>query len=393
VIYDETNGAQITAMTGLATSTEWTPDVLLFSFELPTNARGAAADCTSISIKLISTTAGNVGWHQVELYANLLDNPSLDTGAVADPWIPYGWTNSGLDAGDAEQELVIRHSEGASWQVNPGANIESITEQVITTSGKFYALGYYLRNSILAESNASGAQSNTLSFQATLGTQAVYLYPSVGTSWTKFVLVGRATANNFIFTNYCFDWGDGNVKYIDDQYVIALDDVTLTVTPASAANSAEGTGIRADGYDLLSTPTAGEMAANWWYAEVFITPRHSDATVALFGIATPCWIEFRYNAANTIVLDWSAANTLRLRIVTGGVTYTGTWATGGGAVLAGTKYLVTIEQYYGEYRLFVGGVQRITIPGVPAFPFVPSIAYWGMDNARVYNSDIVVSSY
>jgi hypothetical protein len=69
VVYDETNAAIITAITGLATSTEWTPDVFIISFELPTAARGAGADCTSISIKLISTTAGNVGWHQIELLA------------------------------------------------------------------------------------------------------------------------------------------------------------------------------------------------------------------------------------------------------------------------------------------------------------------------------------
>lgn len=97
-------------------SEEWKPENLICSFELPTNARnGVASDCVAISIKLVNAaTTGVVGWHQAELLANLLDNPSLETGAVADPWVPDAWANNTMTAGQVARETTVIHSGVAS---------------------------------------------------------------------------------------------------------------------------------------------------------------------------------------------------------------------------------------------------------------------------------------
>jgi hypothetical protein len=393
VVYDETNGAQITALSGTITSTKIAPNVLLLSFELPTIARGAGVNCTSISIKLINiATSGVTRWHQCELYSNLLDNPSLDTGAVANPWIPYGWTNGDLDAGDSEIEIVIRHSEGACMQANVGAaSNESIYQNIAQAAGKFYSFGSWLYASAVSlkeRMKSASIATALLQYSTTLNS----VTPSVTTTWQHVQSVFRAVTANPAGQFTFLDAGP-NERYTDDAYIIALNDVTLSVTPASAANSLEGTGIRIDGNDLLVQviPT-GMLFASYGNIEFYFTPRHGDAIVALLGVLTPCIAEFRYNAANTIVLDWSAANTLRLRVLSAGVTYTGTWATGGGAILAGTKYKCEISYHMGNYLVKIDGTTRVALGGVLNLAGAPATAYWGSGAAPVYNSDIMISA-
>jgi hypothetical protein len=388
VIYDETNAAQITAMTGTATSTEWTPNVFIFSFELPTNARGAAADCTSYSIKLISTTAGNVGWHQAEIYTNLLDNPSLDVGAVADPWIPYGWTNVGLDAGDSEIETVIRHSEGASIQANAGASNEYPYCDVIQAIGKFICQGAWLYNSSAQAKTIIGSSVGNWTKQYTL-LGANYSEPLVGVSWLHSVSVFRtlqSTTRQYII----FDTGGANERYVDDYYAILLDDVTLTVTPASATNSLEGTGIRVDGRDKDPQTISG-IALGKGKIKFNVTPRHSAATVALFGNATPIVAYVYGDANNYITLDWSAANTLRLRYnASGGGVQTGTWdATG--AIVAGTIYAMEIKYTGAAMTFSVDNVLRITITAASIFSTALATFYPGSDATPANQFDAVYS--
>lgn len=217
IIYDETNGAQITAITGNATSTEWSPDHFIISFELPTNARGAAADCTSISIKLISTTAGNVGWHQAEVYATdgAFDNPSLDTGAVADPFVPYGFVNSGLDAGDTETEAVVRHSEGASVQFNTTAVAgEKITQQLTLASGRFFIFGAWTYGD-----GSAGFKLNCVDAVLHSNPAAATINTPHTAAWAKTWAVWRATAANPTIE---IEADDGAVaeRYVDDIFVL-----------------------------------------------------------------------------------------------------------------------------------------------------------------------------
>lgn len=390
VIYDETNAAQITAITGLAMSTEWSPDVFILSFELPTLARGAAADCTSISIKLISTTAGNVGWHQCEWLNNLLDNPSLDTGAVADPWIPDGWVNQALDAGDSEIETVIRHSEGASIQLNSGASSESVSVTQNYTIGKFYSSGAFLYSSVNQAKHYACIPSTSRVLLQYSTVDARPTDPTVGASWLHYKFVVRCiSASASLFNVYAIAGAaGGSERFADDCYFFALDDVTLTCTPASQANSLEGTGIRVDGLDrltqLVTAWQAGKGKVTFTY-----TPRHSAAIVALLGNATPVIACFYADANNYILLDWSAANTIRLRYNAGGVgVQTGTYdATG--AIVAGTAYNMDLRYTGGGMKLYINGGLVLTISAGVSFSVIPTTAYWGSDNSTTQQNDAV----
>jgi hypothetical protein len=65
------------------------------------------------------------------------------------------------------------------------------------------------------------------------------------------VLVARAsnTATEPYIEALASATGD---RFLDDIYMFALDDVSLTVTPASEANSAETDGLRVDGRDTCT---------------------------------------------------------------------------------------------------------------------------------------------
>jgi hypothetical protein len=167
-----------------------------------------------------------------------------------------------------------------------------------------------------------------------------------------------------------------------------MDSVTLTCTPASSANSLEGTGIRVDGLDRL-TQTVTSLNLGHGKISFPITPRHAAATPALFGNATPRIATFYGNANNYIIVDWSAANTMRLRFnAAGGGEQSGTWnATG--AIAAGTKYTIEIEYRGAFMTLKVNDVLKITVTAACVFTTALATAYWGSDNSYAQQSDMV----
>ena len=215
------------------------PDTLLCSFELPTVARhGVASDCTSISVKLLSSTVGVMGFHQAELLPNLLDNPSFDFGAAADPWIPAGWTNSGLDAGDSEEEATILNSGGKSLQLNTGASVESIYASLLGSANKFYSTGL--------KSNSGGGTITICSINDNYIIQSSSTLTDFTTSATggyasRYGIFKCKNSDNYRIRANA---GATAIRYVDDAYMFLLDDVTLTATPASLANSLESGGIR-----------------------------------------------------------------------------------------------------------------------------------------------------
>ena len=169
-----------------------------------------------------------------------------------------------------------------------------------------------------------------------------------------------------------------------------MDSVTLTCTPASQANSLEGTGIRVDGLDRLTQPTTA-ITANSGRIRFTYTPRHSASTVALFGNATPTIAHIYGDANNYIILDWSAANTIRLRYNAGGAgVQTGTWnATG--AIVAGTNYNFDLRYTGSGMKLYINGALVITISAGVSFSVIPTTAYWGSDSSTTQQVDAVFS--
>jgi hypothetical protein len=195
-----------------------------------------------------------------------------------------------------------------------------------------------------------------------------------GASWKRVSFVFRAIAAS---TDISFiSTAAVQTFYIDDFSVRLVDDVSLTVTPASAANSVESGGIRVDGWDLSPQPIpAGRLFASQGDVRIRYLPRHNGADALKFGSATPYIVDFYGDVNNYFYVYWSAANTMTLAFKSaGGALQTGNWATAG-AILAGGNYLLEIKYMGNTMYLYVDNVLRITIASPIAFTTIPVFCY------------------
>ena len=246
IIWDDTNSEQAINTANFdfgASSSRTAPGVALFTFELPTIARsGAVANCTAITISIVSTAAGqDIRLHQAELYQNLITNPSLETGAVADPWIPDGWATVALDAGDTEAEATVVHSGSGSIQFNTGAvDSEGIRHDGMSSAiGAFFAFGLYVHgDGSKGLDNITFTSANVANLQSALDDRVRNISGKIASAWQSITQVMRSGHANPRFTLYA-DSAASAARYVDDIYAIPLDAVSLTVVPASKENSTE----------------------------------------------------------------------------------------------------------------------------------------------------------
>jgi hypothetical protein len=202
---------------------------------------------TTLRVKLVNTEdSGTTYWHQVEVLDNLITNPSMETGS-GDPWIPTGWTNASLDAGEGVQDTTNPHSGNSGFEAIGSDWSEGIGQNISWISGNYYQFGYWGRDSF------SSVRFNTAASpivpQMVLSQTVVMLNQNT-TGWTHLKSVYRGIVS--VLNRVLIAYGNGtasNGSY-DDVYLIALPDVNLTVTPASLANSTENADeIRVDGRD------------------------------------------------------------------------------------------------------------------------------------------------
>jgi hypothetical protein len=360
------------------------PEPLICSFELPTVARnGSAADCTSFSVRLLSATAGVVGFNQVELLPNLLDNPSFDTG-TGDPYIPYGWTNNGLDAGDSVQESTVVHSSGKSLLYNTSVSGESLSFNVTHTIGKFFAHGGFTKGGSFSLGYPVGA------LQQASGLSNYVVSPI--SKFTESRRIWRATQSTGYVWLYGYA-GEVILRYLDDFYSIALDDVSLTATPASLANSLEGSGIRVDGKDTLTQPIpAGILTATKGRIKFKFTPRHSSADVAKFGNATDSRIVSiaSNDFSQYVIVKFTTANNLTLSVASAGGNIGGT-SDITSVFVAGSTYTVEIVYSSSKLDVLVDGVSRCSASGLINFSLGLTSAYFGSSSSVALQSDAVFS--
>jgi hypothetical protein len=235
VLRDQTGSVVIADLTGSNGSTRTAPDVLIFTGEAP-------AGCTTLRVKLInSQSSGITFWHQCELLTNGVNRPSLETGA-GDPWMPTGYSNISLDAGDTEFEASIVHSGAGSIQFNANAASGEYVRQNGTyfgdAVGRFVSAGAWFYNG-----GYVSWRTDRVAKQTAL-TSVLELSGAAVASWKHAAAVGR-----LLSTPWFQIYGNSAVHYVDDLYGFFLDDVSLTVTPASEANSQENGGIQVTGLD------------------------------------------------------------------------------------------------------------------------------------------------
>lgn len=391
-LWDETNAEQMDNTVDFdfgASSSRTAPGVALFTFQLPTIARnGVGADCVSFSVKVLGTANNQeVLLHQVEIYENLIDNPSLEVGA-GNPWIPTGWTNLGLDAGDSAAEAGVIHSGAGSMLWNVGAEEGEIIYQFLTgATGRYLAYGgwFYGDGAKGHQLGATSAARALLQFSDT----DYLLAPSVVAEWKHASGVWRQVHATDASLGPFTESGAGGARYFDDLYAFLCDPVALTVTPANEANSEEGvtTELRVDGFDTLTQPLEGQCKLSSGYDRAWIRPRHNPADLLKFG-NSPYWVFFDGDANNYILVYGQAANNIRLWArVAGGGALNADWDCTG-AWVANDKLFVEVEYKNRWIQLRVNGVVRATIATVVTFTTAPTTAYWGSNAAGTQQGDL-----
>lgn len=363
-----------------------------FSFKLPTAALGAAANCTSIKVQIFNTTtAGTTYVHQIEVLPNLVENPSYEYGSGS-PWLPTGYTNSGFVAGEVVQETANIHSGSSCIKFVNAAGTRTLS-MTNSLTGAYSGNTYYSFGSYgMVTSGSPGQQIDTNApyayLQNTTGA-ALNLYIT-SLSWGKYIRVfnlrspGTGSSIKPRFVSYA----STGAFVVDDVFMLYLPNVTLAVTPASQTDSAETSGVRIDGVDKLTQATpAGKISATNGTIRWKYTPRHSAATVALFGNATPIIANLYGNATNYIIVDWSAANTLRLQFNANNAgvqsgTYNAT-----GAIVAGMTYAMQIDYTATGMTLSINGSVVITITATVNFTTGLATAYWGQKQDGTLQTD------
>jgi hypothetical protein len=368
VVYDEIGAATLVTVTGTVASRGKTPNVLETAFELP-------ALCTSISVKPINTVAtGVVGWHQLSLLADLWTDPGFEAGtAVTDVGTP---TTSAQSAAQA-------HTATNSWRITADAIGEGFKRTINVTSGNFYHVSAW----VWADTAATTVDMEFANAALQDGITARKTTTVVG-AWQRLACVVRATAATM---DVQFTGNQAaQTFYVDDVGVVAADNVSLTVTPASAANSVESGGLRVDGLDGAPQPIpANRLFPNSGWSRVRMIPRHSGADALKFGNTFPCIAHWAGDATNYIIVDWAAASTMRLRFRNGvDAERTANWATAG-AILAGGSYLLEIIYTPSEMRLIVDGVTRVTLAFTTNFAVVPTQFYPGSQSGIIQQVDAV----
>jgi len=205
--------------------------------------------------------------------------------------------------------------------------------------------------------------------------------------WKHFAEVDRDNAGGGSFRARALLSGASQFNY-DDWYCVALDDVSMTVTPANLANSAENGGLRVDGRDLCSQPIpAGILTDTGGWIKFRYIPRHDESVVDAFGNPASYILRVHFDANHFIDLWHSLANRVDLAFNDGGGVHAANWAPA--TLTTGIEYLFEIKYNAGEMILKIDGVTRITITVPINFANIPTIIYWGTDQTTALQVDAV----
>ena len=339
---------------------------------------------------------GIITVHQAEVLESVHNNGDMESGA-GNPWIPTGWTNSGLDPGDTVAEAAIVHAGAQSMEWAAGAATTEFIYQACAgvANDAYYSGAVWIRSDGAAGKMRYGPASSA---QAVLhnGTSDNYILSTFAGVWSLLPAVWRkkAVTNTSLLPSFA----TASQMYADDLFVIALDDITLTVTPASEANSTEtptsgNTGIRVDGLDECTVPAATHrVLATSGGIRFRVTPRHSLANSEAFGQPQERLFSIVEDANNYIELyrDDAAGGTLTLEVDQAGA---GPWTdTDTPAWAADTEALIWIINQGGSVQCYVDGVLLLEIGALTGFAAdFTQPAYFGSEATPDYEADAVIS--
>ena len=309
------------------------------------------------------------------------DHVTLSEGT----FIPGGWTNNGLDAGDTGLEGVSPHSGSFSLHWDTTASVEGLTQIITSTSGQFYAIGgWFIGDG--AKSLIIDDDDNEWKYQATgldiseTGTTA--------TDWGHTTLVARATDTTPVLSQLAEASASG-LRLTDDWYVVVMDDVAVTVTPASEANSAESGGLRVDGLDTATQPTEGILRADEGRIVWQMRMRHSPANMRGFRqFGSQRVMRATGDVSNYVRIYIGDPNIITLSFNDGGSDHLAMWdATGAWAADQLMEWEVRWDS--DTMELVVDGSVRALITQPIDFDVIPATIYWGSRDTGQEQADAV----
>ncbi len=374
----------LTTLSGTTTSTRTDPDVYIFTWESP------AAE--NEQVQLINTaSSGTCYWHQVEVLSNLLNNPSMESGS-GDPWVPTGWSNYRSSVGQNGYSQTNYSSGNQSFKINVDDTNKGISISRAFTQSDFYGSGLWLKN----DSGTSAILPINLSNNNPPTGGCMQNYSCTG--WNDGYVSSSQTPKRIFgvsrvittgtYGTYIMSSGGATVSYIDDVYLYSLNPVSLTITPATEANSLETSGLRIDGTDTL-TQTVDSLTASSGKIKFKFTPRHSLAVADKFGSTFSNMTIFDARADtvnNRIWITPISTTSVLLRGTFNGTVVDATWSSA--TLNAGTTYEAEINYTAGgSLNLKIDGVQVATNTGVVAFGTVPTTAYFGANYAGGWQYD------
>lgn len=261
---------------------------------------------------------------------NLITDPSFEANIAP--------TSVGTPTSSARSSDYA-HAGIYSWKVVTDAANEGIQFSITTVVGSFYRLECYVWI------NSGTIRVQGVAFQNGVTTS---VSNSIVGKWVRMVACFRATAVSTIIqllTNGAITF------YVDDIGCTVNDPVTLTATPASLANSLEGTGIRVDGLDLMSAPLS-KVSATKGIVTFSYTPRHTGSAIQYLNLI-PIQICSIYGDGNNYIklLD-SGSSFIQYKIGGGPVV-----RMEGFTFLANTMYDIAIAWIPSAIMLYVNGLK------------------------------------
>ncbi len=325
-----------------------------FCFQTP-------AGCVLLRVYLENINAeGVMQVHQVQVMPNLAVNGDHESLTGGNPDLITGWVNDNLDPGDTQASSGgggIIHSGAEAMQWNVGASTEGMAMLGnITTIGNFLAQGVWAYGDGTECIRIPAIATNYGSLQQDLTT--IYFSVTSPAQWAQIMTVFRARLTQILPS---IRGNTPNPGYTDDYYCVELDNVSLTVTPASEANSLEAGGIRVDGRDTVTQPVTA-LLADIGGIRCNARPRHEAGDVQDFGQGSEVIFD-AFEDANNYIRLYRTNNLVTL----------GYNASGGGFTSANWNDTgawdedvdVAVEVRYGAFGaiLYIDGVERINIPG------------------------------
>ena len=306
----------------------------------------------------------------------------MEAGA-GNPWVPTGWVNAGFIAGELVQELATIHSGVSALEiVTPVANRNLGSSALGLAVNDYVAIGGW--GYVVTTPTFIREANNRILEQAGGALAAT----PVGAAWNFVTTVGRV--DDAGAQRIWVRGGAACAAFWDDFYAIALDPISLTVTPASQANSLEGTGIRVDGGDGAVQPILpGQLQTSIGHVRFYMTFRHSAAILNNFAGGSVYYADFNFDVNRRFILYSTGANQIRLLFNDGGGVHSVSWDCTG-LIVAGIRYKFDIVYTPYWMRLYQGGILRVENANPVNFTAVPNVANWGHQSGGALQGDVVI---